>query len=89
MDQNQRAIPAKDLYSAGADALSNGNVLDRYITMKLAHKAGELGGLEPEQRLSGETEGDSDGLLGSREPSWTLGEQGGDGDDIDEFSFWD
>jgi hypothetical protein len=87
-DKHLQAIPATDLYSSGADALSNADVLDRYKAMKMAHRAGELRGLEPEDASLVDVEGELDGLLGTREPSWTLGEDGVDGEDSGDLSVW-
>jgi hypothetical protein len=93
-DTNLRAIPATDLYCKGADAIAEGDVLQRYIRMKLAHEAGEVGSLEQEQEVpapdSVDEDGESGGLFGNREPTWTLGEEGYEGaEGGDEFSVWD
>jgi hypothetical protein len=95
-DKNLRAIPATDLYCKGVDALADGDVLERYIRMKLAHKAGEAGGLEREQDSevpgpdSEEEDGESGGIFGNREPTWSFGEEGDEGaEGGGEFSVWD
>jgi hypothetical protein len=95
-DKNLRAIPATDLYCKGVDALAEGDVLERYIRMKLAHKAGEAGGLEREQDSevpgpdSEEEDGESGGIFGNREPTWSFGEEGDEGaEGGGEFSVWD
>jgi hypothetical protein len=90
VEAHLRAIPAVDLYCAGADALAQGNVLDRYVTMKLAHSAGEAGGLEQEHTSSGEgMDEESDGIFGTRELIWSFGDEGADGEQSDEFSIWE
>jgi hypothetical protein len=95
-DKNLRAIPATDLYCKGVDALTEGDVLERYVRMKLAHKAGEAGGLEREHDSEGpgpdpeDEDGESGGIFGDREPTWTFGEEGDEGaEGGGEFSVWD
>jgi hypothetical protein len=81
-DKNLRAIPATDLYSAGVDAIHDGDILDRYVQSKLAHRAGAVGGLEPEE---GEfAEQGAEGLFGSQEPTWSF-----DQDGAEDFTLWD
>jgi hypothetical protein len=82
-DKNLRAIPATDLYSAGVDAIHDGDILDRYVQSKLAHRAGAVGGLEPEE---GEfAEQGAEGLFGSQEPTWSFDQDGAAKD----FTLWD
>jgi hypothetical protein len=89
-DKNLRAIPATDLYSAGVDALHNGDVLDRYVQMKQSHLAGASGGLEVDEGDSAAAaaegaEGAPEGLFGAQEPTWSFDHQDGAGDSI----LWD
>jgi hypothetical protein len=91
-DKNMRAIPATDLYCKGVDALAEGDVLERYVRMKLAHKAGEVGGLggEDSEVLGPNSEGEDGGIFGNQEPTWTFGEEGeDDAEGGGEFSVWD
>jgi hypothetical protein len=85
-DKNLRAIPATDLYSAGVDELNVGDVLDRYVQAKLAHRAGaaEAGGLEPEGGEPADAEQGAEGLFGSQEPIWSF-EQ----DEAEGSTLWD
>jgi hypothetical protein len=87
-DVHLRAIPATDLYGAGADAIANGDAVSRYIATKLAHRAGESGGLDPEHGPSGDVGEGSDGLFSSREPTWSF-EEGTEGANSEGFSVWD
>jgi hypothetical protein len=87
-DKNLRAIPATDLYSGGVDALHNGDVLDRYVQMKLAHlagAAGELDGDEGDSAAAGAAEGGPEGLFGSQQPTWSFDDPDGAGDS----TLWD
>jgi hypothetical protein len=73
-DKNLRAIPETDLYSAGVDAIHDGDILDRYVQSKLAHRAGAVGALEPEEGESAED--GAEGLFGSQEPTWSFDQDG-------------
>jgi hypothetical protein len=76
-DKNLRAIPATDLYSAGVDAIHEGDVLDRYVQTKLAHCAGAAGPLESDEGESAEQ--GAEGIFGSQEPTWSFDQDGDEG----------
>jgi hypothetical protein len=77
--ENLRAIPSRDLYCTGVDAIQNGHVLERYVAKKAALSAGELQGLDQETGATGEyvdPVGGLDGLFTSQEPMWAFEEEG-------------
>jgi hypothetical protein len=78
-NENLRAIPSKDLYCAGVDAIHNGDVIERYVKKKYALSAGELGAIDEDREAEdceGDPEGGLDGLFANREPTWSMDEGG-------------
>jgi hypothetical protein len=74
-NENLRAIPSTDLYSAGAEALYNGDVLERYVERKLALRAGDLGVFDEDREADDVGLDEHGGLFASREPIWSSEEQ--------------
>jgi hypothetical protein len=73
-DENLRAIPSRDLYWSGLEAIHKGDVLEKYVKKKLAHMAGDAAGIDGEITGAGDSDVsmDSDTLFGEREVMWSM-----------------